>query len=220
MNDLNQNEQRATGVDRQAKAPTCLDPTAPGDGGFLTEPAVTVDRSTFCGPGKFGPVTFRGNLFFNTQSIVEAADTGPFFHDNSAATLEQVIDHYRSDAFNNSVTGAGNGFLISDDQRNQIAAFLRAVNTLDNIRAATASIRAALRPRGDIREGHGRRPQRCRRCNRRAERAVADPYLSDHGPASAQERQASAVPVEQAAGCQRGTRASPPLDPGTAARVK
>ena len=150
LNDLNQNEQRATGVDRQANAPACLDPTAPGDGGFLAEPAVTVDRSTFCGPGKVGPVTFRGNLFFSTQSIVEAADTGPFFHDNSAATLEQVIDHYRSDAFNNSVTGAGNGFLISDDQRNQIAAFLRAVNTLDNIRAATTSIRAALRPRSNI----------------------------------------------------------------------
>jgi cytochrome c peroxidase len=140
LNDVDENEQRATGLDRHPGALACTDATAPGDGGFGLEPIVTVDRSTFCTNGATGPVTFRGNLFFNTQTVIEAADTAPFFHDNSAATLEAVVDHYRSDAFNNSVTGAGNGFLISDAQRDQIAAFMRALNVLENIRSATDAL--------------------------------------------------------------------------------
>ena len=40
--------------------------------------------------------------------------------------------------FNNSITGAGNGFLISDFQRDQIALFMRTLNVLENIRSALA----------------------------------------------------------------------------------
>lgn len=139
LNDEGENEQRATGVAMHDKAPACLYPNVPGDGGFGEEPAFTLDRSQFCASGS-GPVQFRGNQFFSTQSIVEAAMTAPFFHNNSANTLEEVVDHYRSDEFNDSITGAGNGFLIDDNQRNQIAAFLRAINVDDQIRAALEAI--------------------------------------------------------------------------------
>ena len=61
---------------------------------------------------------------------------------NSATTLEQVVDFYRSDVFNASITGAGNGFVINDLQRDQIALFMRILNVLENIRSAIAVLPA------------------------------------------------------------------------------
>jgi cytochrome c peroxidase len=138
LNDVGENEQRANGNEVSPDAPTCFFPTAPGDGGFGLGPIQVVDRSIFCTNGASGPVEFRGNRFFSTQTAIEAADTLPAFHDNSANSLEEVVDFYRSDVFNNSITGAGNGFLIDDTQRDQIALFLRVLNVLENIRNALA----------------------------------------------------------------------------------
>ena len=137
LNDLGQNEQRANGNEVSPDAPTCVF-DAPGDGGFLFTQLQIVDRSTFCTNGATGPVTFRGNRFFSTQTAIEAADTLPAFHDNSAHTIEEVVDFYRSEVFNDSITGAQNGFLINDLQRDQIALFMRTLNVLENIRSALA----------------------------------------------------------------------------------
>jgi hypothetical protein len=87
-----------------------------------------------------------GDGTFNTPPLVEAADTGPFFHDNSVETIEGAVAFYDSDAFNNSPAGqflAGldpNGDAIELDatQIVEIAAFLRVINTLENIRESTA----------------------------------------------------------------------------------
>ncbi len=46
-----------------------------------------------------------GDGTFNTPPLVEAADTGPFFHNNARATIEQAVAFYNSDAFNNSPSG-------------------------------------------------------------------------------------------------------------------
>jgi hypothetical protein len=151
MNDLNQNEQRANGNEVSPESPACFFPTAPGDGGFGRTPSDEVRRASFCipvpdpdaaprPPITTGSVTFQGNRFFSTQSAIEAADTMPAFHDNSAATLEDVVEFYDSDIFNDSITGAGNGFIIPPLNRNRIAAFLRAMNVLENIRGAIAGI--------------------------------------------------------------------------------
>ncbi len=43
-----------------------------------------------------------GDGTFNTVSLVEAADTPPFFHNNSAATLEDAVGFYTTDIFGNS----------------------------------------------------------------------------------------------------------------------
>jgi cytochrome c peroxidase len=83
-----------------------------------------------------------GNRAFNTPSLVEAADTAPFFHNNVESTLEAAIDFYSGPEFNNPRT-AGN-FNFSQTQRNQIAAFLRSVNTFQNIDVATRELQELL----------------------------------------------------------------------------
>jgi cytochrome c peroxidase len=126
-----------TGVRAVANAPACLDPSAPGDGGFGSEPAQV---ATLCGR----EVTFRGNGQFNTPSLVEAADTPPFFHNNSAATIEDAVRFYNSDAFNASPAGGGRAAALDGAQVDQVAGFLRAINALDNIANARRSLEGAI----------------------------------------------------------------------------
>ena len=83
-----------------------------------------------------------GNGEFNTPPLVEAADTPPFFHDNSVATIEGAVAFYNGDAFNNSPsgrllagTGGGRGITLDATQVEAIAAFLRVINALENIRS-------------------------------------------------------------------------------------
>ncbi|MDX1401854.1 MAG: hypothetical protein R3245_08030, partial [Kiloniellales bacterium] len=47
-----------------------------------------------------------GDGTFNTPTLVEAADTGPFFHNHSVETIEGAVAFYNSDAFNNSPSAA------------------------------------------------------------------------------------------------------------------
>jgi len=81
-----------------------------------------------------------GNGEFNTPSLVEAADTPPFFHNNSVETLEGAVAFYNGDAFNNSPAGqlvidaTGSGINLDATQVEAITAFLRVINVLDNMR--------------------------------------------------------------------------------------
>jgi hypothetical protein len=85
---------------------------------------------------------------FNTVSLVEAADTPPFFHNNSAATLEEAVRFYTTAFFGNSGSGSfGGAFNLTPDQIGQIAAFLRAINAIDNARNALAVADDARRMR-------------------------------------------------------------------------
>lgn len=93
-------------------------------------------------PGAFGTVTPGGVLpaglceeDFNTPPLVEAADTPPFFHNNAVATIEAAVAFYNDDAFNNSI-GAGliGGIRLASTEVTAIAAFLRVLNALENIR--------------------------------------------------------------------------------------
>jgi mono/diheme cytochrome c family protein len=83
-----------------------------------------------------------GNGTFNTPPLVEAADTGPFFHNNAIQTIEGAVAFYNGQAFNNSPSGR---FLASTDPNRvgirldatqvvAVAAFLRVINALENIR--------------------------------------------------------------------------------------
>jgi mono/diheme cytochrome c family protein len=89
-----------------------------------------------------------GDSTFNTPPLVEAADTGPFFHNNSVETIEGAVAFYSGQAFNNSPSGR---FLASIDpdrvgirldatQVVAVAAFLRVINALENIRLATETL--------------------------------------------------------------------------------
>jgi cytochrome c peroxidase len=105
----------------------------PKDGGF---------GRTANGDGTFG------NRTFNTASVVEAADTPPFFHNNVVATLEGVMDFYTGPEFNNPIP-AQFRFAFNQTQRNQIADFMRAINTLQNIDVARRELKEILDNRND-----------------------------------------------------------------------
>jgi len=81
-----------------------------------------------------------GDGTFNTPSLIEAADTGPFFHNNSIETIEGAVAFYDGESFNDSPAGqllqqaTGSGIEIDGTQVVEIAAFLRVINVLENIR--------------------------------------------------------------------------------------
>ncbi len=93
-----------------------------------------------------------GDGTFNTPPLVEAADTGPFFHNNSIDTIEGAVAFYNGAAFNNSPSGRflasidpkGIGIKLEATQVVAVAAFLRVINVLENIRASLELIEGAL----------------------------------------------------------------------------
>jgi len=107
----------------------------PRDGGFGTAPNPK---------GGFGDGTF------NTPPLVEAADTGPFFHNDAIETLEEAVAFYNSAAFNDSPAGlfladpeTGVAIRLEATQVVAVAAFLRVMNSLENIRQAAEFARVA-----------------------------------------------------------------------------
>jgi hypothetical protein len=81
-----------------------------------------------------------GDGTFNTPSLIEAADTGPYFHNNAVRTLEAAVAFYNSDAFKISMAGqstkseTGSDINLDATQVLEVAAFLRVINALENIR--------------------------------------------------------------------------------------
>jgi len=83
-----------------------------------------------------------GDGTFNTPPLVEAADTGPFFHNNAIETIEGAVGFYDGESFNNSPSGKllaqadpnGVGIELDGTQIVAVAAFLRVLNALENIR--------------------------------------------------------------------------------------
>ncbi|MBW8874032.1 MAG: hypothetical protein JF614_03645 [Acidobacteria bacterium] len=98
------------------------------------------------------PLGGFGNGRFNTPVVIEAADTGPFFHNNSATTIEEAVAFYNSNAFQNSEVGlsvsaadtGGIGIHLESTQVEAVAAMLRVLNALENIRSSTELDQAAV----------------------------------------------------------------------------
>ncbi len=94
-----------------------------------------------------------GDGSFNIPPLVEAADTGPFFHNNAIETIEGAVAFYDGEAFNNSPAGRalaaldpeGKSIELDGTQIVAIAAFLRVVNALENIQAGQDNLQAARR---------------------------------------------------------------------------
>jgi hypothetical protein len=84
-----------------------------------------------------------GDSSFNIPPLIEAAETGPFFHNNSIETIEGAVAFYDGESFNNSPAGklldslTGGPIEIDATQIVAIAAFLRVINALENIRQST-----------------------------------------------------------------------------------
>lgn len=87
---------------------------------------------------------------FNTPPLVEAADTGPFFHNNSVETIEGAVAFYNGDAFTNSPAGqllanaTGSAINLDATQVVAVAAFLRVINALENIRSSLELLNRTL----------------------------------------------------------------------------
>ncbi|HEU5077123.1 MAG TPA: hypothetical protein VFU02_23190, partial [Polyangiaceae bacterium] len=102
----------------------------PSDGGFLTTPKPD---------GSFG------NGAFNVPPLIEAADTGPFFHVDTrvtgasgnnaefATTIEHAIAFYDTPAFNDSPGAVQGKINQTANQIQQVGRFLRAINASMNV---------------------------------------------------------------------------------------
>jgi len=113
----------------------------PHDGGFLATPENA--------DGSFG------NGTFNTPPLIEAADTGPFFHTatsitgasahntETATTIEEAIAFYDSPAFNTSPAGRAGAIDLTDTEIDDIGRFLRGVNATFNTAQAVKRLQAA-----------------------------------------------------------------------------
>ncbi|QXP88739.1 hypothetical protein [Methylococcus capsulatus] len=140
------NPTRDTGVENMRTPPAfLLDPTLAVDGGFGKEERVS------CGFSQ--DHTCYGNGRFNTPPLVEAADTAPFFHNNSVNTLEEAIASYNGDSFNQSPgaktsSGKDRRVKLESSQVTAIALFLRTLNALENIRSSNSLSRKSMDLRG------------------------------------------------------------------------
>jgi cytochrome c peroxidase len=120
------------------ETPLALTLGLPRDGGFGQVPTVFGSfGNTDDLPPPFGHFEIEE---FNSPPVVESADTGPFFHNHTEPTLEGAIAFYGSDAFKNSLVPTLIPVAISADPNDPevqaIAAFLRMLNALENIRSA------------------------------------------------------------------------------------
>jgi len=115
----------------------------PRDGGFLATPA--------------NPDGSFGNGTFNAPPLVEAADTGPFFHTDTtisgasahnvatATTIEEAVAFYDSPAFNNSPSGQIAPIDMTATQIDDVGRFLRGVNATFNAAMAVKRLDAATK---------------------------------------------------------------------------
>jgi len=128
------NRNFATGVEDQVDRPIA---TILADLGIDLTPGVP--GNVFPRDAGFGqsgnPANGFGNGTFNTTPLVEAADTAPFFHDNQIRTIEGAVAFYNGESFANSPAGTP-AIDLQPTQIEAVAAFLRAINALENIRAS------------------------------------------------------------------------------------
>jgi cytochrome c peroxidase len=118
--------------------PLALTLALPRDGGFGQVPTIFGSfGNTDDLPPPFGHLEIEE---FNSPPVVESADTGPFFHNHAVPDLEAAVAFYGSDAFKNGLMPALIPIELSADANDPevqaIAAFLRVLNALENIRSS------------------------------------------------------------------------------------
>ncbi|MEQ1531118.1 MAG: hypothetical protein ABL925_17520, partial [Methylococcales bacterium] len=160
------NPTRDTGVERmRGQLHHLADSSVGYDGGFgqleQTDCGPNFDQTCYSdgslvpakNPAGLRPAANNRLNRFNTPSLIEAADTAPFFHNNSVTTLEETVAFYSSDAFNNSPgaftsSGINRQGRLDSSQVISIALFLRSVNVLENIRSSNQLDQEAINLNG------------------------------------------------------------------------
>lgn len=137
-----QNGNRDTGVENMPENPARLTwQPMPVDGGFGKN-----ERKN-CGWDK--KQTCYGNGEFNVTTLIEAADTAPFFHNNSVNSIEEAVAYYNTNAFRDSPganpidpaliparTVCDRCTHLESTQVVSVALFLRTVNAIENMRSS------------------------------------------------------------------------------------
>jgi len=118
-----------TGVER-ASDPSQATEAHPRDGGFGTA------RLDCNGDGQ---LDCFGDSSFNVPPLIEAADTEPFFHNHSAATIEDAVTFYTTDAFTDGALPLSRTDVLN------VAAFLRVLNASFNSAISIQRNEAALK---------------------------------------------------------------------------
>lgn len=98
---------------------TVVLPLAKLDGTTVMHP-VTIDPGTASATGRYEDLHR-----FKVPQLRRVSQMGPYFHDNSAATLEAVIDHFTGDHYRNSADGQKYPICLSPRERTDLLAFLR-----------------------------------------------------------------------------------------------
>lgn len=62
---------------------------------------------------------------FKVPQLRNLAANAPYFHDNSAATIEEVVDYFNSDAYNDSADGQDYPIHLNANQRANLIEFLK-----------------------------------------------------------------------------------------------
>jgi hypothetical protein len=113
----------------------------PTDGGFGKATCPTTVGTNNC----------FGNGSFNAPSLIEAADTGPFFHTNASNTIEQAITFYTSATFQASPVGQflasqvpSNKIILSATEIANLGRLLRVLNASFNCALALRRLNAVL----------------------------------------------------------------------------
>ena len=133
-----------TGVERLRLAE--LDAQSiPGDGGFGGQGLAAPDLDS----NGDGVLDAFGDGSFNTTPLVEAADTGPFFHTNAFESVEDAVGFYNTTEFNDSPSGAalqgifGGPIAMDAVEIEQVGRFLRVINVGLNAAMALQRLDAA-----------------------------------------------------------------------------
>jgi hypothetical protein len=128
----NQNRNFNTNIEDVPNHPARAVQSFPRDGGFGQTPA--------------NPNGTFGNGTFNTPPVVEAAESPGFFHNNLAETLDDVVDFYNGPVFNNpAVRPVSAQFKFTQRELDQLVAFMRGINVLQNIDVATRELKEILK---------------------------------------------------------------------------
>ncbi len=98
---------------------TIVLPLAKMDGSTVMH-TVTVDPGSASATGRFEDL-FR----FKVPQLRRLNKLAPYFHDNSAATLEAVLDHFQSNYYSQSADGSKYPIHLSTAQRVDLLEFLR-----------------------------------------------------------------------------------------------
>jgi len=123
----------------------------PRDGGYGAQPTPFGSFGNFGELPGVGVVPFEE---FNSNSLVESADTAPFFHNHAVGTLEEAVAFYGTKAYADhlSIGDPVNGPIpvkISDDPNDPevqaISSFLRVLNALENMRSTISALERARR---------------------------------------------------------------------------